>query len=56
MSFEQVPEGQSNIKRQEVDNMDKMPVLPDNWREWTIVEQIGEGSYGKVYLGEKTSD
>lgn len=27
--------------------------LPDAWRGWTIMEQIGTGSFGTVYLAEK---
>ncbi len=28
-------------------------VLADNWPDWNIVEQIGEGSYGRVYKIER---
>ena len=30
----------------------ELPVSP--WREWKIIEKIGEGSYGRVYKAERT--
>lgn len=30
-------------------------VIPDNWKDWTATEFIGEGSYGQVYKAENAS-
>ena len=27
-------------------------MIPDNWKEWTATEFLGEGSYGQVYKAE----
>ena len=27
--------------------------LPDRWRDWTIIEEIGHGAYGTVYRAER---
>ena len=29
--------------------------LPENWKDWTVTEFIGEGSYGEVYRAENVS-
>ena len=31
-------------------------ILPPEWREWEIQEEIGEGAYGVVYRAEKRKD
>ena len=28
-------------------------ILPQSWQDWHIIEEIGEGSYGRVYRAEK---
>ncbi len=39
-----------------MDRQDKTDVrLPESWKEWTLTEMIGEGSFGAVYKAERIS-
>lgn len=37
----------------ETENTENSIQLPDAWKSWSIIEQIGTGSFGTVYLAEK---
>ena len=33
----------------------EFPLLPDNWKEWSLIEELGEGAFGAVYHARKTT-
>ena len=40
----------------EFDRAEELLQLPPEWSDWTVTEEIGEGSFGKVYVIEKDGE